>query len=96
MCCRLVSIWMTQLIVICAVCIPLTALCCLVLSRWFRRTTRSKWAHLWQRNNTSGPEPLVVGFFHPYCNDGGGGERVLWTAIRALQKRYTYGVMLCI
>jgi hypothetical protein len=20
----------------------------------------------------------VTGFFHPYCNDGGGGERVLW------------------
>ncbi|GAA93510.1 glycosyltransferase family 4 protein [Mixia osmundae IAM 14324] len=24
---------------------------------------------------------LIVGFFHPYCNAGGGGERVLWTAI---------------
>ncbi|KAM0790159.1 hypothetical protein ACM66B_005478 [Microbotryomycetes sp. NB124-2] len=30
---------------------------------------------------------VVVGFFHPYCNAGGGGERVLWTAIRALQQR---------
>uniref|UniRef100_A0A8C4QVL2 ALG11 alpha-1,2-mannosyltransferase n=1 Tax=Eptatretus burgeri TaxID=7764 RepID=A0A8C4QVL2_EPTBU len=30
----------------------------------------------------------VVAFFHPYCNAGGGGERVLWCAIRALQKRY--------
>lgn len=29
-------------------------------------------------------EPLVVGFFHPYALAGGGGERVLWTAIRAL------------
>lgn len=27
----------------------------------------------------------VVGFFHPYCNAGGGGERVLWCAIRAIQ-----------
>ena len=27
-----------------------------------------------------------VGFFHPYTNDGGGGERVLWCAIRALQE----------
>jgi alpha-1,2-mannosyltransferase len=25
-----------------------------------------------------------IGFFHPYCNDGGGGERVLWCAIQAL------------
>lgn len=28
----------------------------------------------------------VVGFFHPYCNAGGGGERVLWTAIAWLQR----------
>lgn len=27
-----------------------------------------------------------MGFFHPYCNAGGGGERVLWTAIAALQR----------
>uniref|UniRef100_A0A1I8FEZ8 ALG11_N domain-containing protein n=1 Tax=Macrostomum lignano TaxID=282301 RepID=A0A1I8FEZ8_9PLAT len=25
------------------------------------------------------------GFFHPNCNAGGGGERVLWLAVRALQ-----------
>lgn len=29
----------------------------------------------------------TVAFFHPYCNAGGGGERVLWCAIRALQSR---------
>jgi alpha-1,2-mannosyltransferase len=28
---------------------------------------------------------LVVGFFHPYCNSGGGGERVLWQAVQAVQ-----------
>ncbi|XP_028549576.1 GDP-Man:Man(3)GlcNAc(2)-PP-Dol alpha-1,2-mannosyltransferase isoform X1 [Dendrobium catenatum] len=27
----------------------------------------------------------AVGFFHPYTNDGGGGERVLWCAVRAVQ-----------
>ncbi|KAJ3674317.1 hypothetical protein LUZ60_004933 [Juncus effusus] len=27
-----------------------------------------------------------VGFFHPYTNDGGGGERVLWCAVRAIQE----------
>nr|XP_019005182.1 alpha-1,2-mannosyltransferase [Kwoniella mangroviensis CBS 8507]OCF68643.1 alpha-1,2-mannosyltransferase [Kwoniella mangroviensis CBS 8507] len=31
-------------------------------------------------------EKLVVGFWHPYCNAGGGGERVLWSAIRHLQQ----------
>ncbi|KAM6527892.1 GDP-Man:Man(3)GlcNAc(2)-PP-Dol alpha-1,2-mannosyltransferase [Fusarium falciforme] len=30
----------------------------------------------------------VVGFFHPFCNAGGGGERVLWAAIRATQDRW--------
>ncbi|KAG8741163.1 asparagine-linked glycosylation protein [Ceratobasidium sp. 428] len=29
---------------------------------------------------------VVAGFFHPYCNSGGGGERVLWTAIAYLQR----------
>eukprot|EP01119_Soliformovum_irregulare_P014584 TRINITY_DN3992_c0_g1_i1.p1 TRINITY_DN3992_c0_g1~~TRINITY_DN3992_c0_g1_i1.p1 ORF type:complete len:458 (+),score=101.03 TRINITY_DN3992_c0_g1_i1:65-1438(+) len=28
----------------------------------------------------------AVAFFHPYCNDGGGGERVLWAAVAAVQK----------
>jgi len=28
----------------------------------------------------------TVGFFHPYCNAGGGGERVLWCAINALHQ----------
>jgi len=31
---------------------------------------------------------VTVGFFHPYCNAGGGGERVLWCAVRAVQVRY--------
>lgn len=32
---------------------------------------------------------LTVGFFHPYCNAGGGGERVLWVAINALCQAHT-------
>ncbi|XP_068657498.1 GDP-Man:Man(3)GlcNAc(2)-PP-Dol alpha-1,2-mannosyltransferase [Aristolochia californica] len=28
----------------------------------------------------------TVGFFHPYTNDGGGGERVLWCAVKAIQE----------
>lgn len=30
----------------------------------------------------------IVGFFHPFCNAGGGGERVLWAAVRTTQKRW--------
>ncbi|XP_051143322.1 GDP-Man:Man(3)GlcNAc(2)-PP-Dol alpha-1,2-mannosyltransferase [Andrographis paniculata] len=29
-----------------------------------------------------------VGFFHPYTNDGGGGERVLWCAVKAVQEAF--------
>ncbi|XP_031264212.1 GDP-Man:Man(3)GlcNAc(2)-PP-Dol alpha-1,2-mannosyltransferase isoform X2 [Pistacia vera] len=28
----------------------------------------------------------AVGFFHPYTNDGGGGERVLWCSVKAIQE----------
>ena len=30
---------------------------------------------------------ISVGFFHPYCNAGGGGERVLWQAVKVTQTR---------
>ncbi|EME44550.1 glycosyltransferase family 4 protein [Dothistroma septosporum NZE10] len=30
----------------------------------------------------------VIGFFHPFCNAGGGGERVLFAAVLATQRRY--------
>lgn len=30
----------------------------------------------------------IVGFLHPFCNAGGGGERVLWAAIKSTQKRW--------
>ena len=30
---------------------------------------------------------VSVGIFHPYCAAGGGGERVLWYAVKALQDR---------
>ncbi|KAJ3315948.1 hypothetical protein HDV04_000155 [Boothiomyces sp. JEL0838] len=29
-----------------------------------------------------------ISFFHPFCDSGGGGERVLWTAIDAIQQSY--------
>uniref|UniRef100_T1J3V9 GDP-Man:Man(3)GlcNAc(2)-PP-Dol alpha-1,2-mannosyltransferase n=1 Tax=Strigamia maritima TaxID=126957 RepID=T1J3V9_STRMM len=31
---------------------------------------------------------VSIGFFHPYCNAGGGGERVLWCAVKAIQEKY--------
>lgn len=31
-----------------------------------------------------------IGIFHPYCNAGGGGERVLWCAVKALLSKYVF------
>ncbi len=30
----------------------------------------------------------IVGFFHPFCNARGGGERVLWCAVKAIQEKW--------
>lgn len=35
---------------------------------------------------TTKSRPLVLGFFHPFCNAGGGGELVLWTAVSHMQR----------
>lgn len=34
------------------------------------------------------PTQLSIAFFHPYCNAGGGGERVLWCAVTAVSTAY--------
>lgn len=59
------------------------ALVLLVLRFWVQHRAKTLLPHLREGGTT-----LTVGFFHPYCNAGGGGERVLWTAIRAIQKRF--------
>eukprot|EP00953_Heterococcus_sp_UTEX-ZZ885_P041215 21039-Heterococcus_DN1.PRE.2 len=48
------------------------------LTRLNRRRTRTQ-HHVKHGSKT-------VAFFHPYCDDGGGGERVLWRAVHALSK----------
>lgn len=35
-------------------------------------------------------DALSIAFFHPYCNAGGGGERVLWAAIQAIHTKYPH------
>ncbi|XP_022222868.1 GDP-Man:Man(3)GlcNAc(2)-PP-Dol alpha-1,2-mannosyltransferase [Drosophila obscura] len=42
----------------------------------------------------SSDNKVYVGIFHPYCNSGGGGERVLWCAVRALQEKYPNAKMI--
>ncbi|KAI8116866.1 GDP-Man:Man(3)GlcNAc(2)-PP-Dol alpha-1,2-mannosyltransferase isoform X1 [Lucilia cuprina] len=59
------------------------ALCLIIALYFLRQYLKSRKANLETRN------PKVnVGFFHPYCNAGGGGERVLWCAVRSIQAKY--------
>ncbi|XP_043854744.1 GDP-Man:Man(3)GlcNAc(2)-PP-Dol alpha-1,2-mannosyltransferase isoform X2 [Dromiciops gliroides] len=60
---------------------------CLIIVLWrirmeLRKKKKSMSAYRSKKNQ------MVIAFFHPYCNAGGGGERVLWCALRALQKKY--------
>ncbi|KAJ2857910.1 asparagine-linked glycosylation protein [Coemansia erecta] len=42
--------------------------------------------------DTSTHEAYYMGFFHPFANAGGGGERVLWTMVKAIQDKYPFVV----
>ncbi|XP_063537760.1 GDP-Man:Man(3)GlcNAc(2)-PP-Dol alpha-1,2-mannosyltransferase [Cydia strobilella] len=52
-----------------------------IFASWYMRIYERKK----QRRLRDGPN---LAFFHPYCNAGGGGERVLWVAIKAILTRY--------
>ncbi|CAF4608367.1 unnamed protein product [Rotaria sp. Silwood1] len=56
---------------------------------WYRKKCRS-----WTINDRQ--SRLSVAFFHPYCNDGGGGERVLWTAIESILKKYKKDIQIIV
>ncbi|EIE21183.1 glycosyl transferase [Coccomyxa subellipsoidea C-169] len=42
-------------------------------------------AKAWLRYKLPSPSQKSIGFFHPFADSGGGGERVLWCAVRAIQ-----------
>ncbi|KAH8314805.1 hypothetical protein KR067_001283, partial [Drosophila pandora] len=73
--CSIFSLWMVLSLVILAV------VSFISLKHWL--LSRKKKLHATSENS------INVGIFHPYCNAGGGGERVLWCAVKALQKRYS-------
>ena len=58
----------------------------IIVGRWRTNTLLKEWSK--QENQ------VTVGFLHPHCSSGGGGERVLWNSIQALQKRYSF--ILCV
>ncbi|KAJ8352599.1 hypothetical protein SKAU_G00240750 [Synaphobranchus kaupii] len=80
--CDLIRLLWSLLLPCLYLCLLLTAILVLLvtgLRMWLQRARSARRA----RENCP-----TVAFFHPYCNAGGGGERVLWCALRALQNRY--------
>lgn len=78
---RLLWKLLLPLVILCAVLIAVLVLLVLAVRLWLQSSRNAR------RARDGGP---TLAFFHPYCNAGGGGERVLWCAIRALQNRYFY------
>ena len=79
-----------KLLVICMIILALT---CILLFFLLKLTAiivknLSDRKYLSERNESldSKRNPFfTIGFFHPFCYSGGGGERVLWSAVKVLQ-----------
>ncbi|CAG8523219.1 6588_t:CDS:10, partial [Ambispora gerdemannii] len=71
-----------------------------LIKRYFRENATKKRKSLLPRLSLKldldEKPPLIIGFFHPYCNAGGGGERVLWTTIYNIQQQERYKNVACI
>lgn len=52
-----------------------------ILIPWYQRQCRS-----WTRDTRK--SRLSIGFFQPHCTNGSDSERVLWTTIESISKRY--------
>ncbi len=50
--------------------------------------------HSWIKNNQS--TRLSVAFFHPYCNNISGNERILWTIVESILKKYQDDIQIII
>ena len=69
-----------------SVCTSLTLSCsCLLFLILFWLIVRTRAGGV---KSSQAESEVSVGFFHPYCNAGGGGERVLWSAVKVTQTRY--------
>lgn len=73
--CKILFIWITSAIFALVVILPIS------LIYWRREFAKRR------KKCDKNKNQIVIGIFHPYCNAGGGGERVLWSAIQAIQKK---------
>lgn len=85
LCFRLLWKLLLPLVFLCVLLLVVLVLLVLAVRLWLQRRRNAR------RAREGCP---TVAFFHPYCNAGGGGERVLWCAIRALQNRWKHFLVL--
>ncbi|KAL1438161.1 hypothetical protein MTO96_048250 [Rhipicephalus appendiculatus] len=69
---------LSLLITFFVLCLPLALPLLWLRIRAVRRASRQRF----------GVATQTWGFFHPYADACGGGEKVLWAAVRAIQERY--------
>ncbi|CAG2100708.1 unnamed protein product [Medioppia subpectinata] len=55
---------------------------------WLLKTYVRRVDAKYRQQNGLRDDVKIIAFFHPFCNSGGGGERVLWVALRALHHKY--------
>lgn len=77
------------LLTVCLLSLSLSLLCFRIITSYLRHTRKSNvkrrralLARLGLAAETQTERFTIIGFFHPYCNAGGGGERVLFEAMR--------------
>ncbi|KAI2505068.1 ALG11 mannosyltransferase N-terminus [Fragilaria crotonensis] len=66
--------------------------CVVVFRIYFSALRRSQAHHTNVRKNNKTRKKKKIAFFHPFCSSGGGGERVLWKAIQALDELHAEGL----
>lgn len=60
----------------------------LILAAWLFLFSWARWSASSKDLSKALAGRETIGFFHPYAHAGGGGERVLWCAIRAVQQQH--------
>lgn len=66
--------------------------CVAVFRIYFSALRRSQAHHTNVSKNNKTRKKKKIAFFHPFCSSGGGGERVLWKAIQALDELHAEGL----
>ncbi|XP_018401714.1 PREDICTED: GDP-Man:Man(3)GlcNAc(2)-PP-Dol alpha-1,2-mannosyltransferase isoform X2 [Cyphomyrmex costatus] len=86
---RTISYWLHSPVILIMNMLLLIILCQVLCILVFLPILLIKWRKFYsKKRNERQQTGTVVGIFHPYCNAGGGGERVLWFAVHAIQTKY--------